>query len=133
MPMAWPTPHIQSNLMDFAGSLFFASIHFCKGYWQLPLVADSQGYHSFLTPKGVFQPRRTLKGALNAAQNFQSKVEPCCGSIKEALKAWLDDLVLHAHTNETLIEVLRAFLGICGVRKLERSAKKTVLFSQSIK
>lgn len=30
--MAWPMPHIESELMDVAGSAFFAKLDFCSGY-----------------------------------------------------------------------------------------------------
>ena len=55
----------------------FASIDFCAGYLQMPLHADDQHIHNFITPSGVYQPTRTLQGASNAGPNFQSRAEPC--------------------------------------------------------
>jgi hypothetical protein len=41
MPTAWPMPNLQDELHDLHGSEVFATLHFCQGYWQIPLHKDS--------------------------------------------------------------------------------------------
>ncbi len=41
VPITWPMPHIESELMDFQGSTCFAVIDFVSGYWQLLLDEDA--------------------------------------------------------------------------------------------
>ena len=132
-PVTWPMPHIQAELMDMQDSTVFASIDFCAGYWQMPLHEDDQHIHSFITPSGVYQPTRTLQGASNSGPNFQSRVEPCFVSIREALKAWLDDMALHQKDEKRLLLTLGKFFEICRERNLKISAKKTVLFNTSLR
>ncbi len=60
IPIGWPMPHIDSELLDLAGSKCYASIGSVSGYLKFPLDKDSQAYHSFITQKGVFRPTRTL-------------------------------------------------------------------------
>ena len=104
--VTWPMPHIQAELMDMQDSTVFASIDFCAGYWQMPLHPDDQHIHSFITPSGVCQPTRTLQGASNAGPNFQSRAEPCFVSIRDALKAWLDDMAIHQKDEGKLLDTL---------------------------
>lgn len=127
-PVAWPMPHIDSELADLAGSKHFALIDFPSGYWQLPLDEDSQELLSFMTPTTVIQPKRCTQGAKNAGPNFQSKVEPLFAGIREFLKAWLDDFMLHNETEEGLLDALDKFFMVCLNRKLKISARKTHLF-----
>jgi hypothetical protein len=37
-PTAWPMPNLQDELHDLHGSEVFATLDFCQGYWQIPLV-----------------------------------------------------------------------------------------------
>ena len=113
VPTAWPMPHVDAEASDFAGSVSYAVIDFCSGYWQLPLHPDSQNYHSFILPTGTYSPTRTIQGATNSASNFQSKVEPCFAELRDNFKAWIDDFVLHAGTEKKLLKVIDRFLDIC--------------------
>ena len=38
---SWPMPPLESEIHEFAGSKYFASLDFVSGYWQLPLHPDS--------------------------------------------------------------------------------------------
>jgi len=69
---------------------------------------------------------------MNAGAKCQSRVEPCFISIRERLKAWLDDFLLHAQTEREVISTLREFFRICREHRLKVSARKSTLFSHSI-
>ena len=133
VPLSWPLPHIDSEVADFKGKRFYALIDFISSYWQLPLHILSQLFHSVITPIGIFSPTRTLQGGRNSAANFQSRVEPCFSEIRQNLKAWLDDFILHARTFEELLYILDRFLTICSEHRLLVSAKKSSLFTTSVK
>lgn len=132
-PIFWPLPHIDSELHDVRGSRIFASIDFCSGYWQLPLIEESQQLYSFMTPHGVVQPTRTTQGGCNSAANFQQHVEPRFAELRDNLKAWLDDFLLYSKTELDHLSILRRFFDICRKRNLFISLKKTAFFSNSIK
>jgi hypothetical protein len=132
VPTAWPMPHLESELADLASSTYFATIDFASGYWQLPLSETSQSLHSFVTPQGIFQPTRMLQGARNSGANFQSRVELCFLSIRQSLKAWLDDFLLHHHSESGLLDTLASF-QICRDRRLKISARKSVLFTNQVR
>ena len=131
--VSWPMPHIDSECTDFSGSKFFASMDFCSGFWQLPLHEESQKLLSFITNEGIFCPTRTAQGAKNSSINFQSRVEPCFATLRDHLKAWQDDFILHESTEDKLLDIMQKFFDICRSRHLKVSAVKSELFSTSVK
>ena len=108
-PIAWPTPHIESEVYDFKGSTCYGTVDLVSGYWQLPLEESSQAAHSIITPDGIYSPTRTQRGAVNSVENFQSKVEPLFHEMRDSLKAWLDDFIVHCVGESTLLKRLRHF------------------------
>lgn len=104
--ITWPMPHIDSELTDLAGSKVFAVVDFVTGYWQIPLQKESQLLLSFMTTNKVVCPTRCTQRAKNAGTNFQSKVEPLFTEIRNALKALLDEFMLHSSTEKGLLEIL---------------------------
>ena len=70
-------PHVDSEILELAGSKYFATIDFVSGYWQLPLNVQSHTYHSCISLFGILKPTRTLQGGKNSAARFQSSVEAC--------------------------------------------------------
>ena len=133
VPIAWPLPHIESELVELRGKKCFCLIDFISSYWQLPLHRASQHLHSVVTTNGILAPTRTLQGGRNSAANFQSRVEPCFADIRDSLKAWLDDFMLHARDWSDLLHVLDRFLTICAEKRLLVSAKKSCLYTTSVK
>jgi hypothetical protein len=85
-PTACPMPNLQDELHDFHGSEVFAMLDFCQGYWQIPLHKDSQDRQSFITPDGVYTPKRVLHGTRNATQHLQSVLVVMMDDIKSNIK-----------------------------------------------
>lgn len=130
---AWPMPHLESEVHDFAGSTCFASLDFVSGYWQLPLHPESYAACGIITPKGVVASRRVLPGLANATSFFQSTVEPLFSSLRPFMKAWLDDFSLHAKDEETLLNALEEFFKICHAKNLFLHARKCRLFERELR
>ncbi|KAH9141743.1 hypothetical protein AeRB84_014110 [Aphanomyces euteiches] len=61
-PMPWPMPNLDSAVACLVGTKAYFTLDWTKGYWQLPLHADSQEFFSFMTPFGVYTPTRVLMG-----------------------------------------------------------------------
>ena len=95
-----PMPHMDSECTDFKGSTCFSGLDFVSGYWQMPMEEESQELHSFVTPKAVYSPTRTLPGVTNAVFNFQSIIAPLFNELDENIKVWLDDINVHAKGEE---------------------------------
>lgn len=131
--VAWPMPHIDSEIYEFMDSSVFATMDFVSGYWQLPLEQELQEYHSIVTPKGIYSPKRTQQGGKNSVANFQSQVEPLFRDIRENLKAWLDAFVVHCRDERSLLSLLERFLLICRSHRLYLSARKCVFFTETVR
>ena len=130
---AWPMPHLDSEMRDFAESKCFASLDFFQGYWQLPMPQDSYGACGIVAPHGTYSSKRTLPGLTNATAHFQSTVEPLFSELRRNMKAWLDDFNLFSADEKKLLCLLARFFEICEEKRLYLSAKKCEFFSKSIK
>lgn len=133
VPIVWPMPHIESELLDLQSSSIFVNIDFCAGYWQLPLDKEKKHIHSFITPNGEYQPTRTLQRGMNSVQNFQSRVEPCFHEIRESVKAWIDDIALHEKTEQKFIQELKKFFITCREQNFKISIKKYNMYENELK
>ncbi|POM69604.1 Hypothetical protein PHPALM_14096 [Phytophthora palmivora] len=60
VPLAGATPNLSSATQSVRGAYGFGLFDLFKGFWQLPLHADSQEVFSFVTEDGVFTPTRTV-------------------------------------------------------------------------
>lgn len=106
---AWPMPHLDSEVYDFADSDFFAVLDFVSGYWQCPVDKESWDACGIVTPKGTYSSTRVLPGLTNATTHFQSTVEALFKKLRENLKAWVDEFNLHEKTEDKLLILLAAF------------------------
>ena len=130
---SWPMPHLDSEVLEFKGSMFFAVLDFFSAYWQLQLHPDSYTACGIVGPRGVVVSKRVLPGLANATSYFQSTVEPLFQELRKNMKAWLDDFNLHAGSEDELHDLLEKFFQICGKYGLFLSAKKCVFFAKSLK
>lgn len=76
---------------------------------------------------------RTLQGARNSGANFQSRAEPCFHEMMHVHKAWIDDFVIHAASEQELFQELRNFLKNCREKNLKVSLPKSTFFAKELK
>ena len=88
----------------------------------------SQRIFAFMTPEGVFMPTRTPQGERTSAANFQEKIEECFAELRDHFRAWLDDYLIFAETEDELLRILRRFFEICRERNLIVSLPKSDFF-----
>jgi hypothetical protein len=132
-PTAWPMPNLQDELHDMHGSEVFATLDFCQGYWQIPLHKDSHDCQSFITPDGVYTPKRILHGTRNATQHLLSVLVDMMDDIKSNIKVWLDDCLLHTKTEDDLLSTLNSFFKQCQKYGLKLHASKCWLFATTVR
>jgi hypothetical protein len=113
-PTAWLMPNLQYELHDLHGSEVFATLDFCQGYWQIPLLNDSQDCQSCITPDGVYTPTRVLHGTRNVTQHLQYVLVVMVNDIKSNIKIWLDDCLLHTKTEDDLLATHFLFQEMSG-------------------
>jgi hypothetical protein len=113
VPAAWPMPHLESDLEAVSGSRFFATSDLSHGYCQLQLDEASQECQSFITPDGICSPTRALHGTRNAVSHMQSSLQEILEPLRAQVLAWLDDILLHAATEASLLTYLRVPFQLC--------------------
>ncbi|KAH9137526.1 hypothetical protein AeRB84_017790, partial [Aphanomyces euteiches] len=124
-PMPWPMPNLDSAMACLVGTKAYFTLDWTKGYWQLPLHADSQEFFSFMTPFGVCTPTRVLMGQTDAVAYCQSVVHQMFGELLfRGLLAWLDDLLGSAKSVASLFDLLDQVLATCAEFGLKLSPKK---------
>lgn len=89
----WPMPIIEAELSNFIGSKQFALLDSCSSYWQCPLESDLDEACGIIAQE-TFVSTRVLHGLKNAVAYFQSTIQPILGSMKHAMKAWIDDFTI---------------------------------------
>lgn len=85
-----------------------------------------------ICPSGIYSSLKVLQGLKNAGPFSQCTIEPLFEALRKNLKAWLDDFMLHAQTEEQLLHRLEEVISICDEHNLFLSAKKSILFDTSI-
>jgi hypothetical protein len=133
VPMASAMPNLEAMLQTTEGSSFYAKIDMCHAYWQLPLDKESQEYMSIQTPLGVHTPTRTLQGGTDAGNNFQASTSAVFRSLRENLLQWIDDFVIHARSEDQLLDLLEAYFSTCAKVGLKVHAEKCDLFAREVK
>ena len=124
-PMPWPMPNLDSAMACLVGTKAYFTLDWTKGYWQLPLHADSQEFFSFMTPFGVYSPTRVLMGQTDAVAYCQSVVHQMFGELLfRGLLAWLDDLLGSAMSVASLFDLLDQVLTTCAEFGLKLSPRK---------
>jgi Reverse transcriptase (RNA-dependent DNA polymerase) len=124
--------NLQDDLLDLHGSEVFATLHFCQGYWLIPLHKDSQDCQSFITPDGVYTPTRVRHGTRNATLHLQYVLVGMMDDIKSNIKVWLDDCLLHTKTDDDLLATLNFVFKNCQEHGLKLHASKCVLFASTV-
>lgn len=77
-------------------------------------------------------PTRVQLGASKSAVKFQKCVLPCFRALRERTTAWLDDFLLHAHSEAERCATLCGFLLICKARCLVVSLVKIYFFLREV-
>lgn len=133
VPHIWPMPNIETELSRIGSHACYATIDLCHMYWQFPLDKDSQECQSFITPQGVYTPKRVLQGQRNAVTYCQSTMQSILRPILESVLVWLDDLLMFAANEDALLNILEKFFRICRQYNVKLHALKCDLFLKVVK
>ncbi len=129
-----PMPILEVVMDHLQGAKVFFVIDFFKGYWQLPLAEASQELFSILTDEGVYTPTRVLMGGSDSVAYCQAAVQEIFAQyLYTGVMAWLDDELGYAVSEEKLLCLLEAALGICKDRGLKLNPAKCEFYQQEVK
>jgi len=120
----FPMPYLYTLGSHLVQSKVFFTLYAFKGYWQFP-VCGYLDIQSFITPDGIFTPKRILQGNCNGVFAFQRGMSEIFGDlIPSRLLIWLDDVLGHAPDSEGLLSLLELVFQKCRERRLKLNASK---------
>jgi hypothetical protein len=129
----WPIPNIK---MMFAriGAIkprpkYFAKIDFTSGYHQAPLSKASRASTALITVFGVFEWLRVPMGPTGSASYFQQMIciVVLVGVLYLFVEVYIDDILVHADTEDSLVERLEIVFGRFRKHKITLNPEKCLL------
>lgn len=132
-PQAFPLPLVEVELEKASGAKHFSEFDMIHSYWQLALHHASQECQSFITPDGIYTPKRVLHGNLCANSHLHSSfVSHMNEDLKSRLMIWVDDLVLPAKTIDDVLSNIRKLLDLCVQINFKLHPEKCRLYKRSV-
>ena len=82
----------------------------------------------------MYSPTRVLHGTTNAVTHLQSAItEMTAPALSDSIISWLDDILLHHHTTDGVVQAIKDLLEVCAKHNLKLHPRKCVLFSKEIR
>lgn len=130
----FPMPNLEVELTKVSSSRVYATLDLSHGYWQFPLDESSQECQSFITPDGVFTPKRVLHGTTNAVTYLQSTIAHILPmDVRENVLYWLDDILCHAPDESTLLKVLGKLFNTFAQYNIKLHPSKCRFFKREVR
>ena len=74
-----------------AGSRYYSTFYFCKGYWQIPMEENSKDCTTFVSSRGLFRFKVMPFGLVNAGSTYNSMVRKSLDGATN-LQSYVDDV-----------------------------------------
>lgn len=129
---AFPMRNPQELILQVGRAKFITILDLQRGYWQVPVAAESQHLTAFVTHEGQFAWRVMPFGLKNAAATFQRLVNQLLTGHQSYACAYLDDIAVFSETWEDHLRHLDAVLGVLERAGLRVSKEKCQVARGSI-
>jgi hypothetical protein len=105
-----PEPTISADdiLPKLAGSKYYSKFDFCKGYWAIPMAADSIDYTSFATSKELQKFKVMPLGLVIAGSTYNRMMRKLLDGMHD-VDNYIDDVLTHTSEWDRHLEVLTDF------------------------
>ena len=106
----YPLPSLRSFSHKLHGSKVFSKIDLQSAFHTIPLDADSVRKTATVTPWGTFVYKRLAFGLRNGPSSFSKLIDTILAGV-EGIFTYLDDLLIHAPTEEEHFKILEEVLS----------------------
>ena len=104
---AFPLPNITEVLESLGGASFFSSLDLTQGYMQVALDEKDRSKTAFRALGCLYEFTRLPYGLCNAPPSFERLMSKVFGDLHmRSLVIFLDDILVHAHTVQQMLENL---------------------------
>ena len=126
--MGWAIPNISAMLrrLGQAKSKYYAKMDLTSGYFQAPLSENSRRYTAFVTWCGLYEWTRVPMGLKGAPSYFQQMMTQfvLIQLVHITCELYLDDILVHATTEDELINRLRTVFERLRKHKITLNPEK---------
>lgn len=130
-PDRYPLPHLMDFSAKLHGCRYFSKIDLYKGFYHIPVAADSIAKTAVITPFGLYEFLRMPFGLCNAAQTFQRFMDQVVADMDDVF-VYVDDVLVSTKTAEQHDRVLRTLFSRFRKHGLAINAGKCVFASSAI-
>ncbi|CAL9702845.1 unnamed protein product [Knipowitschia caucasica] len=96
-----PLPRVDDSLDALAGSMWFSTLDFSNGYWQVEVAEEDREKTTFTTGRGIYQWRAMPMGLSNSPATFQRMMELVLRGLPwHTCLVYLDDILIFSRTFE---------------------------------
>jgi len=132
----FPMPLIDHILSQYLkGAKVFGTGDALKGYWQFPVTDRASKAWAFMTPDGVWEPKRVPMGVKNAVSHYQrvmTRIFKEAGLLHKGVLVFIDDILLYAKTEEELAELWERVFAALAKYNIYLCTKKTHLLRKEV-
>ncbi|XP_061765808.1 uncharacterized protein LOC133558442 [Nerophis ophidion] len=120
-----PLPWVDETLDALAGSLWFSTLDFTNGYWQVKVAEGDREKTAFTTGRGLYQWRSMPMGLPNSPATFQRMMELVLRGLPwQVCMVYLDDVLIYSPTFEAHLTSLREIFSRIHAAGLRLNHKK---------
>ena len=91
-----------------AGSQFYTTFDFCKGYWATPMEEKSEDYTTFVSSRGLMRFRVMPFGMVNSGSTYNRMIRKLLDGT-ENLESYVDDVLGRMKEWKDRMKILRNF------------------------
>ena len=106
----YPMPRVDELIDRLGTAKYISTLDLSRGYWQVPMSAESRKKTSFVTPFGQFEFNVMPFGLHGAPSTFQRMMDQVLQGLETWLAAYIDDVVVQGATWSEHITALAAVL-----------------------
>ena len=121
---AYPTVRMEEIFERIGSSNVVSTLDLAKGYWQIPMAANSRDKTAFTTPFGLFEFEVLPFGLHNAPATFQRMMNDVLRDCWSFSGAYIDDVVVFSKSWEEHVGHLREVLTRLKLANLTVKLKK---------
>ncbi|KAL0151982.1 hypothetical protein M9458_052700 [Cirrhinus mrigala] len=103
-----PLPRVDDTLDALTGAVWFSTLDFSNGYWQIEVAEEDREKTAFTTGQGLYQWRSMPMGLSNAPATFQRLMELVLRGLSlHICMVYLDDILIYNKTFEEHLSSLK--------------------------
>ncbi|KAG1940175.1 thy-1 membrane glycoprotein [Pimephales promelas] len=103
-----PLPRVDDTLDALSGAVWFSTLYFSNGYWQVEVAEEDREKTAFTTGQRLYQWRSMPMGLSNAPATFQRLMELVLRGLPwHICMVYLDDILIYNRTFEEHLSSMR--------------------------